>query len=262
MMEQKHNFKKKYGQNFLQDNSLVEKIVSIVELNKDDLVIEIGPGAGIMTKMLVQMAQVLAYEIDKELKPFLDKIERNYSFDIIWDDFLNRNVKSDISDYKYNRLFVIANLPYYITTPIIQKIIDEKLDVESIVIMVQKEVADRYCSLPGCREYGSITVFLNYYFDVKKVFDVDRKNFFPIPNVDSSIICLSKRKNKIFVRDETVFLNLIRDSFQYKRKNLKNNLINYDLEKIQHVLFKYDLDLSVRAESLSIDIFADIANNL
>ncbi len=258
------NFKKKYGQNFLNDITIPKKIVDCAKIKEDSLVIEIGPGAGIMTKLLSEKAkQVLAYEIDETLEDILDeKLIDTNNVDIIYDDFMNRNVKNDIKKYDYSNLYVVANLPYYITTPIILKLIEEELKVEKVVIMIQKEVADRFAAKPKSKEYGSITVFLNYYFDIKKEFNVSRNLFTPKPNVDSMVISLNKKKECYDVKNKQVFFDLVRDSFKFKRKTLRNNLKNYDLTKVLNVLNKYHLDLSVRAEALPIEVFVDISNNL
>jgi len=256
-------FKKSFGQNFLKDENIVEKIVNCAEIEENSLVIEIGPGAGALTKKLSKKAKfVLAYEIDTRLETILDKELINISnVDIIFDDFLKRDLKNDIEKYSFEHLYVVANLPYYITTPIINKLIDE-ISIDKIVIMIQKEVADRFAALPGGRDYGSLSVFLNYHFDVKKEFIVKRQNFIPQPNVDSIVIKLTTKKNKLLVKNEEKFFKLIRDSFKFKRKTLRNNLKGYDLIKIEETLKKYHLDLSVRSEQLSLEIFVDIANNL
>lgn len=258
-----HKFKKKYGQNFLKDKTIVNKIVETVDIGKNNLVIEIGPGAGILTEELVKMAgQVIAYEIDIELKSVLNnKFGNCKNLEIIWEDFLKRDIAKDIEKYNYENIYVIANIPYYITTPIIEKLIDSKVSYKEIVMMVQKEVGERFSAKPGNKEYGSITVFLNYYFDVKKLFVVSRKEFVPEPNVDSVIISLSK-KEKAEVKDEEKFFKLIKDCFQFKRKNLRNNLKQYPLELIEEVLSKYGYDLTSRAEELILDVFIDICNEL
>ncbi|MEG2311610.1 MAG: rRNA adenine dimethyltransferase family protein, partial [Bacilli bacterium] len=160
-----------------------------------------------------------------------------------------------------SHLYVIANLPYYITTPIIMKIISANLMVDKIVIMVQKEVGNRFKALPGSKDYNSLSVFLNYYFDVKKVMDVSRNVFMPKPNVDSIVISLSK-KDQVVVSDEILFFKVIRDSFKQKRKMLRNNLQEYDLDIVFAVLNKHGFDKNVRAEQLSLAVFVDIANNL
>ena len=259
-----HNFKKKFGQNFIKDNSIIEKIVNYAGIMDDSLVIEIGPGAGALTKMLCKKAKyVLAYEIDTDLKDTLYFLkENNNNLEVIFDDFLKRNIIEDISKYNYKYLYVVANLPYYITTPIITKFIDDKIEVEKLVVMVQKEVASRFLAKPNSRDYSSLTVFLNYHFDIRKLFDVSRNVFIPRPNVDSSVVEFSSKNNKLNVKDIDFFYKLVRDAFKFKRKNLKNNLRGYNLEKIEEVLKKYNLDLTIRAEDLSLEKFIDISNNL
>jgi len=264
MNQKDFNFKKKFGQNFLKDDSIPRKIVEHANILDDSLVIEIGPGAGALTKILGCKAEhVLCYEIDDSLEDILDLELINYdNVDIIFDDFLNRDVKKDIEKYSYSHLYVVANLPYYITTPIVTKIVEEGIDVEKVVIMIQKEVADRFAAKPNSKEYGSITVFLNYYFDIKKEFLVSRNCFVPKPNVDSIVISLNKKKEMLLVNDQELFFKLVRDSFHFKRKTLRNNLKGYDLEKVEDVLKEYKFDLSVRAEDLPLEVFVKISNNL
>lgn len=258
------DFKKKYGQNFLKDAAIPNKIVESSNIKDDSLVIEVGPGAGALTKILATKAkQVLSYEIDESLEMILDN--KLFGIDnvcVIYDDFLKRDIKNDLEKYEYSHLYVIANLPYYITTPIVTKLIEDDLDVEKVVIMIQKEVAERFSAKPGTREYGSITVFLNYYFDIKKEFLVSRNCFIPKPNVDSVVISLTKRVNIINPKNLDLFFKLVRDSFRFKRKNLRNNLKEYNLDIISRVLSNYHLDLTVRAEELPLEIFIDISNNL
>ena len=257
-------FKKKFGQNFLKDNNILKSIVNKSEVDKDTLVIEIGVGAASLTTLLsVQAKNVLAYEIDNDLKPIIDESLKDCSnVEVKYIDFLKSNPKEDISNYSYNKLYVVANLPYYITTPIIEKIINDKIPVDKIVVMVQKEVGDRFNAKVGSKEYNSLTIFLNYYFEIKKLLNVSRNSFVPAPNVDSVVVEMKRRINKYNVKNEDVFFKLVRDSFQFKRKNLRNNLKSYDLNKIEEVLNKYNLDLNVRAESLTIDQFMEISNNL
>lgn len=264
MEEIQFNFKKSFGQNFLTDTNLVKKIVNGAEIKENALVIEIGPGAGILTKELAtQSKQVLAYEIDTRLEEILDKnLKAHCNIDIIYDDFLNRNVKADLDKYTYDHLYVVSNLPYYITTPIITKLIEEDIDVERIVVMVQKEVGDRFTAKYGTKDYNSLTVFLNYYFDAKKLFIVSRNNFIPKPNVDSVIVSLTKKEQLHKVKDKTKFFQFIRDCFKFKRKTLRNNLKNYDLEKIEEILEKHHYSLSTRAEQLPLEIFVEISNNI
>lgn len=257
-----HNFKKKFGQNFLKDKNILKKIAELSPSDCDDLIIEVGPGAGALTEELLKMSPVLAYEIDKDLEERLREKFKDYNFNLIVDDFLNRNLKEDLKNYKYKKLYVIANLPYYITTPIINKLIEEQLDIEKMVFMVQKEVGERFSAKVGTRDYSSITVFLNYFFDVKKEFIVSKNCFFPKPNVDSIIISLTKKINKIELKNKELFFKLIRDSFTQKRKTLKNNLKNYDFEKIEKILEKYNLPSDVRAENIPLKIFIEISNEL
>lgn len=262
-MEYQHNFKKKFGQNFLNDENILNKIIKESEIPEETLVIEIGPGAGALTNKLKDVAKnVLAYEIDLDLKNILIDKFKDTNVKIIWEDFLNRDIQEDIRDYNNKNIYVVANIPYYITTPIIEKIINSGIDVRKIVIMVQKEVGDRFRAQPGSKEYSSITVFLNYFYNIKELFIVSKNCFTPKPNVDSVILSLEKKQNKQEVRDEKVLFKLIKDSFRFKRKNLRNNLKEYNLEIIDKVLKKYNKDLTTRAETLSLDIFIDIANNL
>lgn len=262
-MEQ-FQFKKKFGQNFLKDDSIPSKIIFYSQIPEDTLVIEIGPGAGSLTKQLANHSkQVLAYEIDTSLEEVLDQNLVSYSnIQIIYDDFLQRNIREDLKDFQYKHLYVIANLPYYITTPILMKIIESGIIVDKIVVMVQKEVGDRFCAKPKSRNYGSITVFLNYYFEINKLFVVSRNCFIPKPNVDSVILSLTRKEEILHVTDFSLFSKLVRDSFQYKRKNLRNNLKSYNLVKIEKVLRKYNYQLTSRAEELPLEVFVEISNNL
>ena len=256
------HFKKKYGQNFIIDKNIIYSIIKKSETDKDTLVIEIGPGSVSLTSELGKVAKnVIAYEIDESLK---DILENNISSNtkIIYGDFLKADVLFDIKEYDYKKLYVVANLPYYITTPIIIKLIEDKIPVDKIVVMVQKEVGNRFKATPNTKDYNSLSIFLNYYFDVNKLLDVSRNVFIPKPNVDSIVVSFTKKDEKLPLKNEEVFFKLIRDSFKQKRKTLKNNLKEYDLEKIEKILTKYDKDLSVRAEALPIEVFVDIANNL
>ena len=258
------NFKKMYGQNFIIDENIINNIITSSNIDKDTLVIEIGPGAGSLTHKLSQYSkQVLCYEIDTTLKEFLqDNLKDCNNVDIIFKDFLKADVLEDIKKYSYKKLYVVANLPYYITTPIIIKFIEDKIPVDKIVVMVQKEVGDRFKAKPNTKDYNSLSIYLNYYFDVKKLLDISKNVFIPKPNVDSIVVEFSKKENKYNLKNEKLFFNLVKDSFTQKRKTLKNNLKNYDLKKIQEVLNKYNFDLSIRAEQLPIEVFVDIANNL
>ena len=262
-IEESHfNFKKKYGQNFIVDKNIIHSIIKKSEIDDETLVIEIGPGAGSLTSELGKYAKnVIAYEIDETLKPILEK-NITPNTEVIYEDFLKRDIAEDIKKYNYKKLYVIANLPYYITTPIIIKLIETKIDFDKIVVMVQKEVGDRFKAKPKTKEYNSLSVFLSYYFNITKILDVSRNVFMPKPNVDSIVVCFTKKVDKLKVNNEELFFKLIKDSFKQKRKNLRNNLKGYDLENISKTLSKYKLDLTVRAEALPLEIFVDIANNL
>lgn len=262
-MEEKFHFKKKYGQNFLQDNNILNNIVALANITSNDLVIEIGPGGGALTSKLIEKTKkLICFEIDTDLEQHLKQYE-DKGAKIIYGDFLKQDVNEVIKDYEYENLYIIANLPYYITTPIITKIIESKLPVNKCVFMVQKEVANRLSATTSTKDYNSLTIFINYYFSCKKAFDVSKNVFYPKPNVDSAIIELDRREKPLVdVNDENNFFKLIKDSFVFKRKTLRNNLKGYDLNKIEEILQKYGFDLSVRAEALSIDVFADISNNI
>lgn len=261
MNEFNHNFKKKFGQNFITDSNIIDKIVSTVIVDKNDLIIEIGPGTGVLTRELVKKCNVLAYEVDIELKKALSELEGE-NLTIIWDDFLKRKVSDDIKNIPHKNLYLVANLPYYITTPIIEKLIEEALDIKNIVIMVQKEVADRFSAKPGSKQYGSITVFLNYYFQISKVLDVPKEKFYPQPKVDSAVISLKQNINRPLIKNEETLFKLIKDSFKYKRKTLKNNLRNYNLAEIENVLKKYGKNLNDRAETISLELFSEISKQI
>jgi 16S rRNA (adenine1518-N6/adenine1519-N6)-dimethyltransferase len=258
------NFKKKFGQNFIVDENIIKKMVDNANIDKDTLVIEIGPGAGSLTYFLAEKAKyVLCYEIDNTLEEVLKENLKEYSnVTIKFEDFLKSNIKEDLKNFNYKKLYIVANLPYYITTPIIMKIIDDSIPVDKIQVMVQKEVGDRFKAKPGSKDYNSLSIYLNYYFDVDKVMDISRNVFLPKPNVDSIVVEFTKKDKKLELNNEKIFFKLIKDSFVQKRKTLKNNLKNYDLDKIEEVLKKYNMDLSVRAENVPDYVFAEISNKI
>ena len=257
-------FKKSYGQNFLQDKNIIKSIVEKTNIKENSLVIEVGPGSGALTTELAKVAKnVLSYEIDTRLEETLDENLKEFdNIEIIYDDFLTRDIKEDIANYNYDNIYFVANIPYYITTAIVERLIDSKIDFKAITIMIQKEVADRFSAHVKSRDYSSITVFLNYYFDIEKLLYVSRNAFIPKPNVDSEVISLRKKEERKKVNNEEKFFKLVRDSFKFKRKNIRNNLKNYDLKIVEKVLNKYNKDLTARAEELDLDIFIDLANNL
>ena len=256
-------FKKSFGQNFINDKNIINKIIECSDIKENSLVIEIGPGSGNLTKELSRVARnVLAYEIDERLEDILDEnLLGCNNVKILFQDFLQADLNNDIKEYNYDHLYLTANIPYYITTPIIEKIIRSKINFDKITLMMQKEVGERFSAKPGNKAYGSITVFLNYYFDIKKEFVVSRNLFTPKPNVDSVVVTLTMKNGRV-ANNEDLFFKIVRSAFQYKRKNIRNNLKNYDLKLIEEVLKKYNFDLTVRAEQLDLDIFIDIADKL
>ena len=188
--------------------------------------------------------------------------EKYSNVDVKFCDFLCTNLMEDLKKYSYKHLYFISNVPYYITTPILMKIMESKLPFEKIVMMVQKEVGDRFSAIPGTKNYSSITVFLNYYYDISKLFNVNRSEFIPMPNVDSEVICFEQKKERLQAKDEKFFFNLVRDSFKFKRKTIKNNLKNYNLEIIEEVLKNHGFDLNSRAETIPYELFIEISNAL
>lgn len=256
------DFKKSLGQNFLNDENIIDKIVKHAEIDKDTLLIEIGPGAGALSKKTIPLAgYAILYEIDTRLKDILDnELKSNNNYEIIFNDVLNQNISIDIERYNYKKIYVVANLPYYITTPIITKVIEE-IQPDRIVIMIQEEVADRLSAIPGSKEYGMISVYLGSRYDIKKLFKVSRNCFKPAPNVDSAVISLD-RHDKYMIHDKLKFEKFIKDAFQYKRKNLRNNLRGYDLNKIEELLSEYGYSLNDRAETIPVNVYIDIANKL
>ena len=257
-------FKKSFGQNFLQDENVIKDIVSKTNILPNSLVIEVGPGSGALTLELAKVAKnVLSYEIDTRLEETLDENLRDYhNVEIIYDDFLIRDIYNDIKNYEYDNIYFVANIPYYITTPIILKLIETKINFKAITVMIQKEVADRFSAHPKTKDYGSITVFLNYYYNIEKLLFVSRNSFIPKPNVDSVVIALREKTNKYHVINEEHFFKLIRDSFKYKRKNIRNNLKTYNLEIVSSVLKEHNYDLTNRAEELPLEVFVDLSNEL
>lgn len=248
--------KKSLGQNFLKDNNVLNMIADSIK-TKDDLIIEIGPGMGALTKKLINKdSYVIAYEIDERTKEYLLPLE-NEKTKIIYKDFLKTNIKEDIKDIEYNNLYVIANIPYYITTPIIEHIISENINVSAMTLLVQKEVAERFSAKPKTKEYGAITVYLNYFFEVEKLFNVKNTCFSPAPKVDSAVVKFTKKEN-IYDVDNKKFFKFITECFSQKRKTLKNNLRNYDWNKVKEILDKHDILESCRAEELTLDIFIEI----
>lgn len=255
-------FKKSLGQNFLKDENITSKIADSSEIDKDTLVIEIGPGAGSLSKKIIPLSRYsILYEIDTRLKDTLDSTLCEYNnYEIIYGDFLEQNISDIREKFNCNKIFVVANLPYYITTPIITKLMNE-LYPDKIVIMIQEEVANRLSATCGSRDYGMISVLIGAKYDIKKLFKVSRKCFIPEPNVDSAVICLDKN-DRLGSVDSEQFEKLIKQAFQFKRKNLKNNLRNANLITIDRILLKNNYTLNNRAEDIPVDVFIEIVKEL
>ena len=252
--------KKSLGQNFLIDNNIIKKIVSEVDALPGDLVIEIGPGRVALTKRLLSLGcKVIAYEIDTDLRFVLDNL--NGDVKVIYKDFLTSDISEDIKSVEYNNLYLVGNLPYYITTPIIEHVIESKINFKKFTIMVQKEVADRFLANTGTRDYGYITLVLKYYFNIKKVCDVSKYSFNPVPKVESSVVSFLT-KERVEEIDTLEYFKFLKNMFRFKRKNIRNNINGiYDIEKINNILNKYGLSVSNRSEELSEEILLDIFKN-
>lgn len=262
---------KSLGQNFLINETVVEKIVESSQISKDDLVIEIGPGLGTLTKYLLEKAQkVICIELDKKMIKILkDRFSLYENFDIINNDVLKVNLKELINEEKskssIKNVKIVANLPYYITTPIIMKLLEEKLDLESITVMIQKEVADRLIAIPGEKETGAITYSVYYYATSEEILEVPNNAFIPEPEVTSKVIKLNIRKQApVEVKSRKVMFKIIKCAFLQRRKTLLNALVNANVfsckEEGINVLKKLNLDENIRAEKLSLENFAQISN--
>ena len=270
----KYNIKanKALGQNFLINEEVVEKIVSCSEITSDDLIIEIGPGLGTLTKYLLEKAgKVICIELDKKMLRILDERFSLYdNFSILNEDVLKVDLKKIIEQEKVNSIKnvkVVANLPYYITTPIIMKLLEEKLDLESITVMIQKEVANRLIAIPGNKETGAITYSVYYYAQAKGIMEVPKESFIPEPEVTSKVIKLNIRKDMpVKVKNEEVMFRIIKSAFMQRRKTLLNALTNtkvfLDKEEGSKILEKLGLDINVRAEKLTLEDYASITNEI
>ncbi len=255
--------KKSLGQNFINDNDLINRIVESGKIDRDTLVIEIGPGEGALSLELVKRAfYVILYEIDERLESYLEERLRDYdNKKIVIGDFMNVSLDEELGKYNCSKVCVVANLPYYITTAIISKLMNGKIIPDRMILMVQKEVALRLSAKEGSSDYGGMTVLLNCYYDVKLLFEVSRNYFKPVPKVDSAVIELEKKDMDIGVDIRKVEM-VVRDCFRYKRKTLKNNLKGYDMEKISVILNRYGRNLNDRAEDLPYYAFVDIAREI
>ncbi len=260
---------KSYGQNFLIDENIVSGIVEKAEVSKKDLVIEIGPGLGTLTSFLLESAgKVICIELDTNMLKILnDRFKLYNNFELINDDILKVNLQELISkNSAFEKVKVVANLPYYITTPIIMKLLEEKLNLTSITVMVQKEVAERLTEKTGNKNTGSITYSINYYTEPQTVLEVPKESFIPSPKVDSSVIKLDILKEpKIKVIDENLFFKVVKCAFLQKRKTLINSLSNSgisDKETLEEILNELNLNLKIRAEQLTLEQFGMLSDKI
>ncbi|MGN0158836.1 MAG: 16S rRNA (adenine(1518)-N(6)/adenine(1519)-N(6))-dimethyltransferase RsmA [Brotaphodocola sp.] len=264
-------FQKKYGQNFLIDTHVLEKIISAAGVTKDDMVLEIGPGIGTMTQYLAESArQVIAVEIDSNLIPILGETLKDYNnVKVINEDILKVDIKALAEEYNGGRpIKVVANLPYYITTPIIMGLFESGVPVDNITVMVQKEVADRMQVGPGSKDYGALSLAVQYYAEPYIVANVPPNCFIPRPNVGSAVIRLTRhQKPPVEVKNPDLMFRLIRASFNQRRKTLQNGLnnspeIHFSKEQIINAIESLGVPATVRGEALTLEQFAQLANYL
>ena len=272
----KYNIKanKSLGQNFLINDQVIQDIVDGAQVEKDDIVIEIGPGLGSMTKVLLEKARkVICIELDKRMIQILhDRFIAYSNIELINEDVLkidlNKLIDKELSKEKNIRhVKIVANLPYYITTPIIMKLIESNLKIESITVMIQKEVADRLIEIPSGKNTGAITYTIYYYCESEKIREVAHECFIPMPEVTSEIIRLKLRDNPVVtVKDEKQFFNIIKGAYMQRRKTLLNSLTNVgvfkDKDEGEKALKNLGLPIDIRAEKLTIEDFANLADNL
>lgn len=265
------NFQKKFGQNFLIDTSVLERIMKAAEITKDDFCLEIGPGIGTMTQYLAETArEVVAVEIDKNLIPILEDTLSDYeNVTVINDDILKLDIPKIVEERNGGRpIKVVANLPYYITTPIIMGLFEKQIPVQSITVMVQKEVAERMQAGPGTKDYGALSLAVQYYAEPKVVANVPPNCFIPRPNVGSAVIRLTRHeKPPVQVEDERKMFSLIKASFGQRRKTLVNSLSNapelgISRDHAAAALEKMGLPPMIRGEALTLEQFAELSNRI
>ena len=261
---------KKLGQNFLVDSEAINSIVASANLTKKDMVIEIGPGLGTLTSMLIEKAgKVIAIELDDRMIKILgDRFLLYDNFELINEDVLKVDLSSLIEkNSEFENIKVVANLPYYITTPIIMKLLENTLKIESITIMIQKEVAERIVATPGSKLSGAITYSVHYYAEPEKIALVPNTSFIPSPEVDSEVIKLNIRKSPpVKIDNEKLFFNVIKASFMQRRKTLSNGLVNGGIVKNKakaiEILKNMGLEENVRGEELTLEQFANLSNKI
>ncbi len=264
---EKYNFRfsKRLGQNFLTDNTVLDDIVENAEIQKDDFIIEIGPGVGTLTRRLLEKAKkVCAIELDESLIPIITNEMKEYdNFTLIHNDALKVDFNNIIGEEQSVKL--VANLPYYVTTPIISKLLNEGYNFKSLTIMIQKEVGDRIAAKPSTKDYGALTLLVQYYCDVKVVRVVKPSCFIPQPKVDSLVIRLDKlEKPRVQVKDEKLFFNVIRSAFNMRRKTLWNAMKGLKLssEDLEKAFEAAGIDSKRRGETLSIEEFGKLSDEI
>lgn len=273
MEKYKFSFKKSLGQNFLIDTNILKRIVDYADLTEETGAIEIGPGIGALTEQLARSSKkVVAFEIDQRLLPILrDTLSPYSNTEIIHQDVLKADVGSIISEkfQDVKDIMVVANLPYYVTTPIIMKLLEEKLPIKGIVVMLQKEVADRITASPGTKDYGSLSIAVQYYTNAETVMTVPRTVFVPQPNVDSAVIRLTVREQPLVQPlSEKFFFQVMKASFAQRRKTISNNLLSQlpngkqKKELILSALQEANINPTRRGETLSIEEFARLSDEL
>lgn len=262
---------KSLGQNFLIDDCVIEKIIESSNIEKEDLIIEIGPGLGVLTERLLKKSNnVVVIELDKKMIEILqNRFCLNRNLEIINNDVLKVDLEKLIKNKKeqtnINKVKIVANLPYYISTPIIMKLLENRLEISEIIVMVQKEVAQRLGAETGTREAGAITYAVEYYAQATPIIDVPKESFIPSPKVESQVIKLEVRQNpKIEVEDEKLLFNIIQKSFMQRRKTLSNALINNRIldskEEVEKMFKTLEITSNVRGENLTLEEFGKIAN--
>lgn len=260
----KHKHKKKFGQNFLEDKNYVERIIDVSDIKEDDVILEIGPGDGAMTKKLLEKAKkVICVELDRDLEKILrDQFDDNEKFNLIMKDVLKLDFKTEIGE----KVKVVANIPYYITSPIINKLIENREYVDEIFIMVQKEVGERIVSPPDSKDYGILTIAVNFYADSTLLFVIPKEAFDPPPNVDSAFLSIKMRKNNRYeelITEEELF-KYVKAAFASRRKNIVNNISSLGFEKgaLKELFEQNGIEPNKRAENFSIDEFIEMISLL
>ena len=257
---------KKLGQNFLIDEKIIEEIIKAANISKKDLIIEIGPGIGSLTKSIIPNAgKTICIELDKKMANIISNRFKN-EVEIINEDILKVDLKKIAEQNKDKNIKVVANLPYYITTPIIMKLLESNLELESITVMVQKEVAERLIAKPGDSLSGAITYTVYYYAIGTKITDVPNNSFIPKPEVTSQVIKLTLRKEPItYIENKEKFFEIIKLAFMQRRKTLVNSLANSKIatkQKIEQILDELNIEKNIRAENLTMEQFAEIAKRI